>query len=251
MESLLVTALIIGMVLVTAAVQRVVGFGFGMVLAPFMVLLLSPHEGVMLVNFLSVIAPVLIMWQLRSHIEWGTFLWLCGPAVLIMPAAAWLSVRTEPGPLYIVVAGVVLLGLVISAVTSRISSTVDGRVPKAVTGAAAGAGTVLAGVGAPATAVYTVLSRWQLLPMIATLQPLWMAMSAVSFGMKWALDDGQLPSLPWWGWAGSAVAIFLGIVIGQWVQRRVSEAAAGRAVVVLAFVGAVLALITGVQMTLA
>lgn len=251
MESALVAMLIIGMVLVTAVVQRVVGFGFGMVLAPFMVLVLSPHEGVMLVNFLSVIAPALIMWQLRSYIEWDKFLWLCGPAVLIMPAAAWLAVRSEPGPLYIVVAGVVLLGLVISAVTSRISSRVDGRTLQAVTGAASGAGTVLAGVGAPATAVYTVLSRWQLLPMIATLQPLWMVMSAVAFGMKWALDEGQLPSLPWWGWTGSAAAIFAGILAGQWVQRRVSETAISRAVVGLAFLGAVIALLTGLRMILA
>lgn len=249
MESALVSVSVIVMTLTVAGIQRVVGFGFGMVMAPFMVLILPPHEGVMLVNFLSIIAPVLIMWQLRSYIEWRKFLWLAGPALIVMPAAAWLAVHTAPGPLYMVVAAVVLVGLVTSAVIRRVSSQVDGRGAQVLTGVAAGAGTVLAGVGAPATTVYTVLSRWPLLQMIATLQPLWLVMSAAAFGMKWALDQGQLPGLPWWGWLGSTVAIFVGIYLGQWVQRRVSEPSIGRAVIVLAFLGALAALITGVRMT--
>ena len=249
MESALVSVIVIAATLVVAGIQRVVGFGFGMVMAPFMVLILSPHEGVMLVNFLSIIAPVLIMWQLRSYIEWKKFLWLAVPALVVMPAAAWLAVHTAPGILYIVVAAVVLIGLAISAVIRRVSSKVDGRGPQVLTGIAAGAGTVLAGVGAPATTVYTVLSRWSLLHMVATLQPLWLVMSLAAFGMKWALDQGQLPGLPWWGWAGSTVAIFIGIYIGQWVQRRVREQVIGRAVIGLAFLGAIAALFTGVNMT--
>ena len=249
MESALVSVVVIAMTLVVAGIQRIVGFGFGMVMAPFMVLILSPHEGVMLVNFLSMIAPLLIMWQLRSHIEWDKFLWLAVPAVVTMPAAAWVAVHTPAGPLYIVVAIVVLVGLVLSAVISRVSSKVDGRGVQTLTGIAAGAGTVLAGVGAPATTVYTVLSRWSLLKMIATLQPLWMMMSAAAFGMKWALDQGQLPGLPWWGWVGSTVAIFVGIIIGQWVQQRVTEGVVSRAVVGIAFLGALAALFTGLRMT--
>lgn len=250
MEGALVAVVVILMTLVVAGIQRVVGFGFGMVMAPLLVLVMPPHEGVMLVNFLSIIAPVLIMWQLRSYIEWKKFFWLAVPAVMIMPAAAWLAVITPPGPLYIIVAAVVLSGLAISAITSRITSRIDGRGLQALTGIASGAGTVLAGVGAPATTVYTVLSRWPLRRMVATLQPLWLVMSAVAFGMKWALDQGQLPGLPWWGWVGSTAAIFVGIYAGQWVQRRASERAIGRGVIGLAFLGAVAALVTGLRMSI-
>ncbi|MGO1523742.1 MAG: sulfite exporter TauE/SafE family protein [Nesterenkonia sp.] len=249
MESALISVVVIVATLVVAGIQRIVGFGFGMVMAPFLVLIMPPHEGVMLVNFLSIFAPILIMWQLRQYIEWGKFLWLAVPALLIMPAAAWLAVHTPPGPLYIVVAAVVLMGLVISAVIRRVSSRVDGRTVQTLTGIGAGAGTVLAGVGAPATTVYTVLSRWSLLKMIATLQPLWLVMSAAAFGMKWALDQGQLPGLPWWGWVGSTAAIVVGIYLGQWVQRRVSDQLIGRSVLALAALGAVAALFTGVRMT--
>lgn len=249
MESALISVVVIVATLVVAGIQRIVGFGFGMVMAPFLVLIMPPHEGVMLVNFLSIFAPILIMWQLRQYIEWGKFLWLAVPALLIMPAAAWLAVHTPPGPLYIVVAAVVLMGLVISAVIRRVSSRVDGRTVQTLTGIGAGAGTVLAGVGAPATTVYTVLSRWSLLKMIATLQPLWLVMSAAAFGMKWALDQGQLPGLPWWGWVGSTAAIVVGIYLGQWVQRRVSDQLIGRSVLALAALGALAALFTGVRMT--
>ncbi|GAA4831220.1 sulfite exporter TauE/SafE family protein [Garicola koreensis] len=249
MESALISVVVIVATLVVAGIQRIVGFGFGMVMAPFLVLIMPPHEGVMLVNFLSIFAPILIMWQLRQYIEWGKFLWLAVPALLIMPAAAWLAVHTPPGPLYIVVAAVVLMGLVISAVIRRVSSRVDGRTVQTLTGIGAGAGTVLAGVGAPATTVYTVLSRWSLLKMIATLQPLWLVMSAAAFGMKWALDQGQLPGLPWWGWVGSTAAIIVGIYLGQWVQRRVSDQLIGRSVLALAALGALAALFTGVRMT--
>lgn len=249
MESALISVVVIVATLVVAGIQRIVGFGFGMVMAPFLVLIMPPHEGVMLVNFLSIFAPILIMWQLRQYIEWGKFLWLAVPALLIMPAAAWLAVHTPPGPLYIVVAAVVLVGLVISAVIRRVSSRVDGRTVQTLTGIGAGAGTVLAGVGAPATTVYTVLSRWSLLKMIATLQPLWLVMSAAAFGMKWALDQGQLPGLPWWGWVGSTAAIIVGIYLGQWVQRRVSDQLIGRSVLALAALGALAALFTGVRMT--
>ena len=249
MESALISVVVIVATLVVAGIQRIVGFGFGMVMAPFLVLIMPPHEGVMLVNFLSIFAPILIMWQLRQYIEWGKFLWLAVPALLIMPAAAWLAVHTPPGPLYIVVAAVVLMGLVISAVIRRVSSRVAGRPVPPLPGMGAGAGTVLAGVGAPATTVYTVLSRWSLLKMIATLQPLWLVMSAAAFGMKWALDQGQLPGLPWWGWVGSTAAIVVGIYLGQWVQRRVSDQLIGRSVLALAALGAVAALFTGVRMT--
>nr|WP_183357869.1 sulfite exporter TauE/SafE family protein [Garicola koreensis] len=245
----MISVVVIVATLVVAGIQRIVGFGFGMVMAPFLVLIMPPHEGVMLVNFLSIFAPILIMWQLRQYIEWGKFLWLAVPALLIMPAAAWLAVHTPPGPLYIVVAAVVLMGLVISAVIRRVSSRVDGRTVQTLTGIGAGAGTVLAGVGAPATTVYTVLSRWSLLKMIATLQPLWLVMSAAAFGMKWALDQGQLPGLPWWGWVGSTAAIIVGIYLGQWVQRRVSDQLIGRSVLALAALGALAALFTGVRMT--
>ncbi|WP_258932966.1 hypothetical protein [Nesterenkonia pannonica] len=98
--------------------------------------------------------------------------------------------------------------------------------------------------------MYTVLSGWPLLRMVATLQPLWMAVSAMAFLLKWQIDDGQLPHLPWWGWVSSAAAIFVGVQLGRFAQSRVPERMISRAVIAVAVLGAAAAFATGVRMTI-
>lgn len=248
MTPVLVALCICGLVLLVSAVQRVAGFGFGMVLAPFLVVLLNPHEGVMLANLLSLVPPLFIMWELRIHIEWKKFLWLALGSTVIMMPAAWVSVQAPAGPLYIVVGAMVLMGLVASSVfAGRVH--MDGRILQGLTGATAGAGAVIAGVGAPPLTIYGMLSRWPLLPMIATMQPLWLIMAATAVGSKWYLGDGVVPGLPWWGWLGALAAMPLGIWIGRKIQHAVDAAVVSRFVIGLAVVGALLALATGVRMT--
>ncbi|MBB5832902.1 hypothetical protein [Brachybacterium aquaticum] len=107
------------------------------------------------------------------------------PAIAVMPFAAWLSSISPPAPLYLVVASLVLLSLVISVLLARVNTTVDGVPVQVATGVGVGLGTVIGGVGGPATTVYAVLSRWPALSMVATLQPLWILVSLVPFGTKW------------------------------------------------------------------
>lgn len=239
---------IIGFVLLAATIQRVAGLGFGMVFAPYAVVLIGAHEGIMLANFLGIVVPVLVLPRVWSQIQWGRVLWLGVPAVAVMPLGAWLAAVSSPGPLYIVVASLVLLSLSISVVLSRISAQMDGRALQAATGVGSGLGTVLGGVGGPAVTVYAVLSRWSVLPMVATLQPLWIGISAASFGSKWVLDGGQMPDMPWWAWAGSTAAIIAGVYVGEWCQKRVRERSVRRLVLLLAFLGALLALGMGVRL---
>ncbi|GAA3059659.1 MULTISPECIES: sulfite exporter TauE/SafE family protein [Actinomycetes] len=241
---------VVAFVLLAATIQRIAGLGFGMILAPFLVVLIGAHEGVMLVNFLSIIAPVLVLPRIWDDIEWRKVLWLGIPAVLVMPAAAWVSVVSPAGPLYVVVAALVLFGLITSMLLSRISSAVDGdgRTAQILTGLGSGVGTVLGGVGGPAMTIYAVVSRWPVMRMVATLQPLWILISAFSFGIKWAFDDGQMPDMPWWAWAGCVVSIVLGIWVGEWIQRRVDDATVRKFVIALAILGSLLALGTGIRL---
>lgn len=246
METLPLAAGITFCVLTAAIVQRVSGVGFGMILAPFVVVMLGAHEGVMLANFLSVIAPVFMMVRVWQDIDWRIFWWLALPAIASMPAAAWVSVRSDPGLIYMAVGCIVIFGLMTSLWLGRVNIHYDGTLLRLGVGVGAGAGTVLAAVGAPATSIYAVISRWDVRAMVATLQPMWMLISAVSFGLKWSMDTGQLPQLPWWAWAASAPAILLGIVLGERIQRRVNDATVRGGVVVLAFIGALMALGMGI-----
>lgn len=241
---------ILALVLLAATIQRVAGLGLGMIFAPYAVVLIGAHEGIMLANLLGTLMPILLLPRIWSQIEWGKLAWLALPAVVVMPGAAWVSSISPPGPLYIVVAGLVLLSLVISVVLVRIRVRVDGRTAQVITGVGSGLGTVLGGVGGPAVTVYAALSRWSVLPMVATMQPLWIVISSVSFASKWAWDDGQLPAMPWWVWAGVLVAVLVAIPIGEAVQERLRERTIQRFVTGLGFLGALLALGTGLDQLL-
>ena len=248
--SLALSLTLIGLVLVCAVIQRVAGMGLGIVFAPYAVVLIGAHEGIMLANLLGGLVPVVMLPRIWSQIEWGTVLRLGLPAIAVMPAAAWLSSVSPPAPLYLVVASLVLLSLVISVLLARVDTTVDGCSPQVVTGVGIGLGTVLGGVGGPAATVYAVLSRWPALPMVATLQPLWILVSAVSFGSKWAWDDGQLPDLPGWVWLAMIASVVISVWLGELLQKRLREHGIQRLVIVLGFLGALLSLATGLRLLL-
>ena len=242
---------LIALVLVCAIIQRVAGMGLGIVFAPYAVVLIGAHEGIMLANLLGGLVPIVMLPRIWSQIDWGKVLWLGLPAIAVMPLAAWVSSVSPPAPLYLLVASLVLLSLVISVLLVRVHTTVDGRRAQITTGVGIGLGTVLGGVGGPAATVYAVLSRWPALSMIATLQPLWILVSLVSFGTKWAWDDGQLPTMPWWVWTAMLLSLVLAVGLGELLQKRLGEGGIQRLVVVLGFIGALLSLWTGVRLLLA
>jgi hypothetical protein len=239
---------LLALVLIAAVIQRIAGLGLGMLFAPYATVLIGAHEGIMLANFLGALMPALVLPRIWADIEWRTLWWIALPAVAVMPGAAWLSSVSPPGPLYVVVALLVLASLLISVALVRVDTTVDGPAAQVVTGIGSGLGTVLGGVGGPAVTVYAVLSRWRVTPMVATLQPLWIIISSVSFTAKLAWDDGQLPAMPWWIWAAMVAIVIASIFLGEAVQKRLREITVQRLVMVLGFLGALLALGTGIRL---
>lgn len=248
--SLTLAVSLIGLVLVCAIIQRVAGMGLGIVFAPYAVVLVGAHEGIMLANLLGGLVPIVMLPRIWSQIEWGKVLRLGVPAVAVMPGAAWLSSISPPARLYLVVASLVLLSLVISVLLARVARTADGLPVQIGTGIGIGVGTVLGGVGGPAATVYAVLSRWPALAMVATLQPLWMLVSFVSFASKLAWDGGQLPDLPGWVWAAMLGSLVLAVALGELLQKRLGELGIQRMVIVLGFLGALLSLWTGLRLLL-
>lgn len=241
---------IIGLVVLAAALQRLTGIGFAMMMSPFLVVLIGPHGGVMLTNLLSFLAPALMIPMVWKDIEWRKLAIIGPAAVLVMPAFGWLAAASPQGPLYIAVASLVILGLSLSLIISRISTAVDGFATRTLTGIGAGGGVILAGVGGPAMTVYAVLSRWDVRAFAATLQPLWVLLSVGGFLTKLTFSGNEIPGFPWWFWAGSLAAILVGMKLGTVVRTWISDVAARRTVIVLAFLGAGLSLLTGIRETM-
>lgn len=246
---LILNLTIIVLVAFAAIVQRITGLGFAMVLAPFLVVILGPQDGVMLTNFLALVAPVLMLGFVWKHIQWRRALWIGAVATATIPLGGWAAALSPPGPLYIVVASLVLVGLSLTVVLSRAAAVRDSRTARVLAGIGTGAGAVTAGVGGPAMTVYSVLTRWDVVTFAATLQPIWIVVSFASLATKWGFSEDGLPGLPWWVWLSCAVMIVAGLLVGTVLQKRIPHEIVRRTVIGMAFAGAVLALITGISTT--
>lgn len=242
---------VVALSLVATILQRMTGLGFAMLLAPFSVVLLGTHEGVMLTMALAVIASLLILPSMWRDVDWSKVVWLGVPAMLSVPLASWAGTLLNSAVIYLIVGALVILGLSASLVLQRFAPAVDGRGAQVVTGVVSGAGTVLAGIGGPAMTIYGVLARWPVVPFAATLQVLWIMICVVALVFRQLLLGSQIPELPLWGWLACAAGIAVGILIGQWGRTRVNDRVVFAIVVVVAMLGAVLSLVTGLLTLLA
>lgn len=237
--------LVLGMIVIGAIAQRVAGLGFAMVVSPFLIVLLGPHEGVYLVNICGVASSLLIMPRVFRDIDWAMFRWLAAFSLIGSVAGSLAAMRIAAGPLSVVVGSVVLAALALSVVLVRTSFTARGNVPKAAAGLLSGATNAIAGVGGPAVSAYAVLARWPQRSFAATLQPFFVLTGTVTVAVKSVAAPGQLPQLPLWAWLGIVACIWGGVLIGERVQRRVHDAHARFFVLCVAFIGALTALFNG------
>ncbi|GAA1497425.1 sulfite exporter TauE/SafE family protein [Paeniglutamicibacter kerguelensis] len=239
--------LVLGMVVIGAIAQRVAGLGFAMLVSPFLVLALGAHQGVFLVNICGVVSSAIIVPRVWKDIDWSMFRWLTPFSIVGSVVGALLAGSLPQAPLSIIVGSVVLLALLLSLILVRADVTVSGQVPKAAAGFLSGATNSLAGVGGPAVSAYAVLARWPQRPFAATLQPFFVVTGLASIAMKFLTVPDQLPALPAWAWIAVAVFIWGGVLIGERVQRVVSDKHARFFVLCCAFVGAVTALVSGLR----
>ena len=239
--------LVLGMVVIGAVAQRVAGLGFAMLVSPFLVIALGAHEGVFLVNICGVLSSAIIMPRVWKDINWSMFRWLCSFSVVGSVAGALLAGVLPSAPLSIVVGATVLAALLLSLILVRANVTVSGQIPKGSAGFLSGLTNALAGVGGPAVSAYAVLARWPQRPFAATLQPFFVVTGLVTIGMKFITTPDQLPPMPLWAWIGVAVFIWAGVLIGEQVQRVVSDKHARFFVLCCAFFGAITALVSGLR----
>lgn len=237
---------ILVLVLLASVLQRITGMGAAMMMAPFLVVMLGPHGGVMLTNVLAGCISAVMLASVWRRIEWRRLTLLIPAAVLVMPLASWIAARSPGGPLYIIVSCLVLVGLTLAVFLSRLGRRADGPAVRILTGVGAGAGTVLAGVGGPAMAFYQVLSGWDPRAFAASVQPVWITLSICGLGSKLLFSREEFPTLPWWGWLACLPLTLGGLRIGRRVGRRLSTRTASRIVVGIAVIGALLSLVTGI-----
>jgi len=235
------TATLVVVVLVVFAgsvIQRSTGMGFAVVAAPFLVILLGPLVGVVLVNFASVVSAAVILVRLRRDIDWRRYASLAVPAVLGIVPGSVLALTLPTDVLELAIGVLLLLALAVSLLFTRSGRVVTGPVAPTVTGFVSGMTNAAAGVGGPPVSVYAVLSNWPHRSFVATLQPYFATIGLLSLVSKVVIDPSRWPVLEWWAWVSGGVAILAGLVVGDRISGRIGPSVARWVVVGIAVAGA-------------
>lgn len=234
-----VLAVLTAAVLAGAVTMRTTGMGFALLAAPFLVLALGPFEGILVANVCGTASALLNLTQVHGDVDWHRARWVVPAGVVgVVPGAV--AVRLlPPAVLTVVVSLVVLVGLAFTVLARRLRVP---NSPAAATGGGLASGfmNVTAGVGGPGLVVYALATRWPHTRFAATAQVHFAVLGVASIAMK-----GALPDLPLLGWGLLAAALTVGLGGGNVLARHVSAAVAMRAVVVIAAVGSLLALASG------
>ncbi len=232
-------------VLVGAISQRVSGFGFALVVAPVLVLLIGPFDGVMVVNICGAASSTLILTRVWRSIDWRQYARLSIPAVIAIIPGSIVSVVLGGPWLQIVIGIILVVALTVSLQVTR-ADRVYGNQPAALgSGAASGFMSATAGISGPAVSIYGILTRWDQASFAATLQPYFITLGVTSFITKIVAGGGRLPDIDGWIWVLVIVCTVVGLTIGETISNRISSAAARRAVVVVSYLGGLAAIIDG------
>ncbi len=240
-------ALVICAVLVGIIAQRVAGLGFAMIVAPVLVLLLGPFDGVLLVNLCGGLSAILVITRVWRDIDWRQFLLLSIPAVILIIPGTIISVRFSGPILQIVIGVILLLGLTMSMVVQRSMKRTRTTPTAIICGATAGFTSATAGVGGPPVSIHAVLTRWDQRAFAATVQPYFVITGVVAFAAKVVLAPDGVTSYDWWLWVMIIASMVVGLAIGEVLSRHVSAKAARVAVIAIAYVGAIVAIVDGIR----
>ncbi|WP_104063441.1 sulfite exporter TauE/SafE family protein [Arthrobacter sp. 4R501] len=242
---MLTTGLVLGAVVMGAGMQRITGMGFALVAAPFLVLLLGPVEGVVLVNVCGAVTAGAIIFRVVRDIDWKRYAALAASALLGIVPAAFLVRIIPPAVLEISIG--VLLAVGLTVLLGLKSATLPPRRRYLFTaGGLSGFMNTAAGVGGPAVSMYSIATRWQHKAFAATMQPYFFTIGVFSLISKALTAPATFPALPWGMWVAVAVACLAGLVLGDVAARFVPARAAQVLLIVLAYLGAAATVIRGV-----
>ena len=242
---MLTTGLVLGAVVMGAGMQRVTGMGFALVAAPFLVLLLGPVEGVVLVNVCGAVTAGAIIFRVRRDIDWKRYMALAASALLGIVPAAFLVRYLPPSVLEISIGVTLAVGLTVLLVMK--SAVLPQRRRYLFTaGGLSGLMNTAAGVGGPAVSMYSMATRWQHKSFAATMQPYFFTIGAFSLISKALTAPASFPVLPMTMWLAVAAACLIGLVLGDLASKRVSTRAAQILLIILAYLGAAATIVRGV-----
>lgn len=231
-------------VLAGALLQRVTGMGFALVSAPFLVLMVGPASGVILVHLCSLGTAGTILVLVRRDIDWARALALFGPACVGTVCGALIVGVTSVPVLQVAVGVLVVVSLSVPVLVTRLR--VRPRLRYVLTsGYFSGLMGSTAGLAGPALSVLAVTTRWNPRAFAATMQPFFLLLAVFTISTYLVLDPASIPTLSVPMWIVIASACVVGIVVGEFAARRLPLPAARAALITIALLGGVVTTIRG------
>lgn len=238
--------LILTAVFVGALSQRITGMGFGLVSGPFLVLLLDPVSGVILVNICGIIAAGTVFARTWREVEWPIFAKLAFGTVVGTLPGALLTTALPTAPLQVLIGVLIIASLGVSLIIGHLGARIPENFGTQFTaGFVSGTMSAAAGAGGPAVSAYAVLTRWEQRSFAATLQPFLVVGTGSAILAKALFDEGAWPNLDPAIWAGIGIVLVAGLLGGDLLARRVAPETARAAMIVLAFGGGAATLAKG------
>lgn len=231
-------------VFVGASTQRISGMGFALVSSPFLVMVLGPFHGVMVVNFLGACSSFLILIQVFRAVEYKKILLMLIPAVIMTIPGAWAASKLGGPWLSVGIAVMVILALLSSFMVRNLRAAQSKGLAIGA-GAISGFMSVTAGVSGPAIAGYAVASRWPQAKFAISVQLYFFVLAIASL-----LAKGGMPELHWTQWVGCLVAMALGTLLGNYLAPKIPEKFSRAFVIIVAFAGAITLMVNGLTQAL-
>ena len=223
-----------------AVAQGVTGLGFSLVCAPILIAVLGAREGVRTALVLSTLLNVALLARTHRDVLVAKGALLLVPAVGATPFLAWAAGRID-GTVLTIVAGVLT---VVSAIALLSGLRWDRGAASGwavVAGVVSAAMNVVGSIGGPALALYSVNAGWPPARARSTLQVIFLAsnvVAIVSLGLPSSRSVDR--------WALLVAALVVGWVVGLRLHRRVPEAGARVATLLVAALGGTVAVVRAV-----
>lgn len=232
-------------VFVAAIAQRVTGMGFALMAAPPLIIATGPLTGVMLAIIAGGFSSLVMVGRVWRDIQWSRALALSGAAVLGIALGAVAAAQSPRALLQVVIGLVVLAALGMAPLLARRRPTSAGPAATGVAGFSSGVLNATAGLAGPPITIYAVLSRWSQREFAATLQPYFIITTVITLVMKLWVTPDAWPQLAPWAWGALLAAVVVGMLLGEWLGKRIPDHGARRAVIVIAVVGAIATIVDG------
>ena len=173
-------------VFVGAAVMGTVGFGFGLVVAPVILLFMEPQSGVIVVNGVITVLVASVVVRTRRHLEFKPVWLMCVGGVAAVPVGVFLLANADAGALRIAI-GVIILVLGLITLFNIHLPMVRHTLTGGVVGFLTSLSITTLSIGGPLVAIYAVAQQWPAQRIRTTLAFYFLLSYLIGFGFyAWA-----------------------------------------------------------------